>query len=123
MPSILVLESDPTIRVVAASLLDRRGYVSYTARNANDAFMVAHRVTLDVVFTELLLDRELEGLAFVRQLDREGWRGQAIFTSHDSEAIADLSDLSGGESPRRRLLRKPYGGWALLHAVAHAAAS
>ncbi|RMH00365.1 MAG: response regulator [Chloroflexi bacterium] len=62
---ILVIDDDPVIRMLIASILERRGYVVETADSVAEALDVLARFTPDLICCDLTMP-EQDGLDFLR---------------------------------------------------------
>ena len=100
MPTVLVVEDDFLVRECAVEALSSCGFNVLDAGTAPDAFQLLERSHVDVVFTDVNMPGDFDGLGLARRVRRR-WPGIAIVIT------------SGRGRPDRcvdgaRFLPKPY---------------
>jgi CheY-like chemotaxis protein len=108
--SVLILESDPSIRKLLRRLLDRRGYFTHEIIEAEDLPAELRERRVDLLIIEASLQREAYGLDAVL----------ALAQAHPNLKILALSaeSLNGAEIPGRCVaLTKPFSMEAFLECV------
>jgi CheY-like chemotaxis protein len=69
--TILVVEDEPTVRVLAESIIEALGYVILSAANAREAIaLLEHEEHIDILFTDINLPdgpEAIDGLALARK--------------------------------------------------------
>jgi CheY-like chemotaxis protein len=104
--SILLVEDDPDVREVGASILGRLGYNVIEAENGADAIEVlTGGEKIDLLFTDIMMKGGMGGIELAAKA-REKWPGlKVLFCSGFSE-----SALSGNKSlePGTYFISKPY---------------
>ncbi|HET6433117.1 response regulator [Dyella sp.] len=113
MTAILLVEDEPAVREVTATLLRHCGFVMHTAATPDEALAVVARHPIDILLTDVYLLGHSDGYSMTRQLRSQGWKGRVIFTSGDPDAI-DAARLEDEDAP---FLPKPYGRNMLLEAI------
>ncbi len=109
--TILIVEDDALIRMVAADELTKAGYDVIEAEDAADALQALQRQRVFLLFTDVNMPGEMDGLGLAR-LVRERWPDvRVIATSGGDPAVTD--DWAGVEL----FLRKPYQVAGMLAAV------
>ena len=115
MPVILVVEDDPDILETASMLLSLEGYQVIGARSAFEGLDIMHaRNDIDVLFTDIGLHQDMDGLAMVDIVQRRHRRVSIVVASGRSEG-----ETLSHAPPRHpvRFLPKPYGRHQLLAAI------
>jgi CheY-like chemotaxis protein len=110
MPTVLVVEDEPTIRELMAILLEEEGYAVRQAADGLEALETVEQYPVDLILSDVKMPR-LDGASLARQL-RE--RGDLIPVVLMSAVYAEV-DLAGV-----RFLRKPLNCEHLLDIIAAA---
>jgi CheY-like chemotaxis protein len=104
--SILLVEDDPDVREVGASILGRLGYSVIEAENGADAIdVLTGGEKIHLLFTDIMMKGGMSGIELAAQA-REKWPAlKVLFCSGFSE-----SALSGNKSlePGTYFISKPY---------------
>ncbi len=99
--TILVVEDNPDVKNVAVSLLEELGYRTVAVESADEALdVLAAGQTINLVFTDVALPGELDGLALARRVTHSYGNIPIVLTTGYTKVFD--SDL---EFP---VLRKPY---------------
>jgi PAS domain S-box-containing protein len=112
---ILVVEDDPAVRTVASGLLEDLGYSVLEAESGREALQVVESgQPIDLVFTDVIMPGDLNGIDLVRELKARGCELPVLLTSgytaqHFAPEEKLIQDL--------QLLRKPYSQVELSLAV------
>lgn len=113
MTAILVVEDEPIIREVTATLLGHYGFSPHTAATPEDALVLVDRVPIDIILADVVIPGHADGYTMVEHLRSSGWAGRIIFTSGDPDAIEQARRIDG-DAP---FLPKPYDRRMLLGAI------
>jgi PAS domain S-box-containing protein len=112
--TILLVEDNPEVQEVASLLLDQLGYHVVCAQSAAAALQVlASGEEIDLVFTDVIMPGEFDGVALARRVREEYPDIAVLLTSGYAKA---LSTLEGGFL----VLRKPYQLATLAQAIREA---
>ena len=112
--TVLLVEDDPDVQEVASMLLEQLGYRVFSVQSAAAALqLLASGEVIDLVFTDVVMPGELDGLALARRVKEEYPDVAVLLTSGYANAFNALE--SGF-----LLLRKPYQLPALARAVRQA---
>jgi CheY-like chemotaxis protein len=65
LPSVLIVDDDPTIRLIAAELLQGGEYAIIEADNGNSAMRIINSVPIELVVLDILMP-EMDGLEVIR---------------------------------------------------------
>lgn len=99
---VLVVEDEILIRIAIADYLRDVGYSVIESANAQDAIeVVASRVPVDLVFTDINMPGEMDGQSLANWLLAHRPELPVILTSGASKP-------PGGSTNRRRFIAKPY---------------
>jgi CheY-like chemotaxis protein len=99
---VLVVEDEILIRIAIADYLRGLGYGVIESANAQDAIaVVASRVPVDLVFTDINMPGEMDGQSLANWLLAHRPELPVILTSGATKA-------AGGSGNRRRFVAKPY---------------
>jgi CheY-like chemotaxis protein len=114
--TILLVEDEPSLRMLARNVLQRAGYKVYEAANGVEALKVARQPDCvpDLLLTDIIMP-EMSGLELADRLQRK-WPGLAVlYTSgYTDHALLDRNALQ----PDTPFLQKPYVPASLLEHVA-----
>jgi CheY-like chemotaxis protein len=100
--TVLVVEDNPAVQEVAGLLLDLLGYrVQYSASADAALRLLASDAAIDLVFTDIVMPGELDGLGLARRIKEEYPDVAIVLTSGYAKA-------GDGPAARPPILRKPY---------------
>jgi PAS domain S-box-containing protein len=112
--TVLVVEDNAEVEEVAGLLLDQLGYRVFYVQSAAAALeLLASGEAIDLVFTDVIMPGELDGLALARRIKEEYPDVALLLTSGYAKA---LHTLEAGLP----LIRKPYQLQTLAHAIREA---
>jgi len=113
-PTILVVEDDVLIRALVSEELRAHGFKVLEASSATDAVTVLDSMRVDLLFVDIHLLGEQDGLDVARHVHTHGMPTQMILTSgiSDASTIPDLDALGV-------FIRKPYLISRVLALVSH----
>lgn len=119
--TILLVEDEEVIRVLAQRILSRRGYRVLTAGGAEEALAAAEGAepSVDLVLTDVVM-RGVSGPELVARLRGRGVRAPVLYMSGLGE---DHPDLEALRRQGVQLLQKPFDADALVHRVREAMAA
>jgi DNA-binding response OmpR family regulator len=105
VPSILIVDDDPSVRALLVALLTRRGYAYTLAEDGEAAVCHLRRTRYDAVLLDLMLPK-LNGFEVLRFLraERPQALGRVIVLTAASNATLRDFDSRG----IRALMRKPF---------------
>ncbi len=113
--TILVVEDEPALRLVARKILENAGYSVLVAANGDEALTYFRRAVTPVHL--LLTDVVMPGMSgpmLVGRVREEGGRTSILYTSgYADDALAG----EGARDERIHFLAKPYTGTTLLRKV------
>ena len=113
--TILVVEDEPALRLVARKILENAGYKVLVASSGEEALSVVRRAVdpIHLLMTDVVMPG-MSGPALVGRLREEGARTRILYTSGyaDDELLE-----SGARDERIHFLPKPYTGTTLLRKV------
>jgi CheY-like chemotaxis protein len=109
--TILVVDDDPSIREVVASLLEMEGYQVRTAANGLEALRCVERETPDLVVLDMRMP-VMDGWTFVRELHRRGLALPILVLTATQDAHL-WAEQVGAED----FLEKPFEITSLLASV------
>jgi PAS domain S-box-containing protein len=98
---ILVVEDNPEVAEVAAGMLEQLGHEVQVVTNGQAAVSALKETTPDLVFSDIVMAGELDGLALARRLRAEAPAVPVLLATGYSQAVERIGD----EFP---ILRKPY---------------
>jgi two-component system cell cycle sensor histidine kinase/response regulator CckA len=106
--TILVVEDDSAVRMVARRSLESFGYTVYEARSAREALECWRQrgPEIDLLLTDLVMPGGLTGRELASQLQAQNPRLQVIFITGYS-AQAATKDTAFFQGPKTNLLQKP----------------
>jgi CheY-like chemotaxis protein len=114
--TILLVEDDPALRAMAATLLERLGYTVLTASDGVEALTLAHRRGnghIDLLFTDVVMPH-MSGTELADRVRVLFPKTVILFTSAYTEsAIVHQGVLKPGV----QLIQKPFTPSALAHKV------
>ena len=117
--TVLVVEDEPSVRMLVRAILQRRGYTVIEASSGVEALKLwdAHRAQVSLVLTDLVMPDGVNGQELARRLraDMPGLR--VVFSSGYSSEIAGRElKLGAGEN----FLQKPFSADTLSEIVRRA---
>ncbi|MPR12554.1 response regulator [Microvirga tunisiensis] len=113
-PAILVVEDNVLTRSAISDELRAHGFKVLEASSASDAITVLDTMRVDLLFVDIHLPGEQDGLDVARHVHAHGMPTQMILTSgiSDASTIPDLGTLGV-------FIRKPYLISRVLALVSH----
>jgi len=112
--TVLLIEDNPEVQEVAGMLLEQLGYRVFHAESATLALeFLASGEAVDLVFTDIVMPGELDGVALARRVKEEYPDTAVLLTSGYAKA-ADLLEVGFP------ILRKPYQLPTLARAIRNA---
>ncbi|WP_407527542.1 response regulator [Methylobacterium oryzisoli] len=93
--TVLVVEDEPVIRELAAAAFEDEGYRVLTAADAHEAGRILQRERVDMLFTDIDLARNTDGVTLARAARRHRPDLPVVYTSGgrhrlaEGEAVAD----------------------------------
>jgi PAS domain S-box-containing protein len=111
---ILMVEDNPEVALVTASLLEQLGYRVMRAQNAMDALSLlqrGHKITL--VFSDIVMPGNMNGVALAQEIGNRYPQLPVLLTS-------GYSDVAQTAASQFRILRKPFQLHALEKAIREA---
>jgi CheY-like chemotaxis protein len=112
--TVLVVDDDPDVRLLAADFLAMSGYRVLEAADGNHALEIISATHVDVLFTDIRMPR-MDGLELARRVERGQPGLRIIFTTGYSSKFP-----RGREALPWPIIRKPWRGWQLVEQVAKA---
>jgi CheY-like chemotaxis protein len=109
--TVLLVEDNPEVASVSRNLLEQLGYNVLRAADAATALRELERHDIDLVFSDIVMPGELDGLGLARHLRRTRPELPVLLATGYSNAAADVR----GDFP---ILRKPYEIHQLSKAIA-----
>jgi len=99
--TILVVEDNPDVKVVAVSLLEELGYRTIAVETAAEALgVLAAGQNISLIFTDVALPGEIDGLALARKVTHDYGHLPIVLTTGYTKAF--------DSDPEFPVLRKPY---------------
>ncbi|WP_172461815.1 response regulator [Dyella jiangningensis] len=115
MNVVMVVEDDPDVREATGLLLEDAGYEVLAAESSSQALnIVQARGDIDVVFTDVNLREDRNGIELAQEIKARGSRASFVVVS---------GDLGWSDTPLdddMQFLAKPYGRRTLLEVVGEA---
>jgi PAS domain S-box-containing protein len=109
--TVLLVEDNPDVASVSAILLEQLGYTVRKVSNAEAALREIERDGIDLVFSDIVMPGDMDGLSLARRLKQIRPDLPVLLATGYSEAAASV----GGNFP---ILRKPYEIHQLSQAIA-----
>ena len=100
-PVVLIVENDVFLRLVTASNLRDAGFEVIEAVNAAEALRILARVPIDVLFSDIDMPGNMDGLALAQWVRRSQADTRIILTSGAAKAPGDVEEYAS-------FLPKPY---------------
>jgi CheY-like chemotaxis protein len=113
--TILVVEDEPALRLVARKILENAGYTVLLAGNGEEALALLRPATapIHLLLTDVVMPG-MSGPALVSRLREEGTRTRILYTSgYADDALA----ADGPRDEQVHFLAKPYTGTTLLRKI------
>jgi len=99
MTTILVVDDEPALREVLATLFREEGFTVATAEDGLEALLLQRRRPADLILTDVNMPL-VEGVELVEELRENGDQTPVILMSSSDTRVGDLSHVSS--------LRKPF---------------
>lgn len=115
-PKVLVVEDDTSVRRSLQLLLSAQGYVVRAHASAAQALADEESWTADCLVADLVME-DVDGLALLEALRKDGWAGPAILISAH---LTPENSRIATEAGYRAILHKPFVEGLLVEAVAKA---
>jgi PAS domain S-box-containing protein len=109
--TVLLVEDNPDVATVSASLLEQLGYTVRRVPDAEAALIEIERDGIDFVFSDIVMPGKMDGLALARHLKANRPGLPILLATGYSDAAANVR----GDFP---ILRKPYEIHQLSQAIA-----
>ncbi len=116
MARLLVVEDEPTDRVILAKLLERMGHEVYVASDGEEAFKTYLKNNIEIIITDLEMPR-VDGLEFIEAVRALFPRAVIIAVSGKGQILLDEAERAGAFMA----LSKPVDPQELRNAIAEAA--
>jgi PAS domain S-box-containing protein len=108
--TVLVVEDNPEVKAVTVALLEQLNYRTRTVDDVRAALdLIATGAAVDLVFTDVMLTGDLDGLALARMIAEQYPRIPVVLTSGYAKALTGRHELP--------ILRKPYQMAALAQVI------
>jgi two-component system NtrC family sensor kinase len=112
--TILIVEDNPEVGDVTASLLEQIGYRVLRAENASAALdMLQGGGTIDLVFSDIVMPGGMNGIDLAREVSERHPHIRVLLTT-------GYSDMAAAAEARYPILRKPFEASGLERAVREA---
>jgi PAS domain S-box-containing protein len=109
--TVLLVEDNPDVAIVSASLLEQLGYNVRRVANAEAALREIERDGIDLVFSDIVMPGKMDGLGLARHLKQTRPGLPILLATGYSDAAVNVR----GDFP---ILRKPYEIHQLSQAIA-----
>jgi PAS domain S-box-containing protein len=110
--TVLLVEDNPDVASVSASLLEQLGYTVHRVADADAALRDVDLQSIDLVFSDIVMPGKIDGLTLARRLREMHPALPILLATGYSQAAADVR----GDFP---ILRKPYEIHQLSQAIAN----
>jgi DNA-binding NtrC family response regulator len=100
-PVVLIVENDALLRLVTASNLRDAGFEVIEAANPAEALRILARIPVDVLFSDIDMPGNMDGLALAQWVHRSQADTRIILTSGAAKAPGDVEEYAS-------FLPKPY---------------
>jgi two-component system, response regulator PdtaR len=110
-PVVLIVKNDVLLRLVTASNLRDAGFEVIEAANAAEALRILDRIPVDVLFSDIDMPGNMDGLALAHWVHRSQADTRIILTSGAAKAPGDVEEYASflpklyAEKDVERLLR------------------
>jgi DNA-binding NtrC family response regulator len=116
MPTVLIIEDDVQVLMLAESVLQRAGYDTLTAATVGEAqALISSDQKLDLVVTDITLNDHSEAGLSIGKVVEQSHDGVPVLYVSGREVTDGMRELFVSNS---RFLPKPYTEHQLIHAVA-----
>jgi CheY-like chemotaxis protein len=116
MPTLLIVEDDAQVLILAESILQRAGYKTLTAATVAEAQAIINsKQQLDLIFTDVALCNHPEGGITIGHLVEQGRKDLPVLYTTGRELTDGMKELFNSKGA---FLSKPYTEHALREAVA-----
>ena len=112
MARLLIVEDEPTDRVILANLVERTGHEVYFASDGEEAFKTYLKNSIEIIITDLNMPH-VDGLEFIEALRALYPQPVIIAVSGKGQMLLDEAESAGA----RVALSKPIDPWELLKAI------
>jgi CheY-like chemotaxis protein len=113
--TVLVIEDDDYVRMVATDLLIIKGITTLSAASPEEAISIAKRIErLDLIFTDIVLSSDKNGVELAREIKALHSSAKVLFTTGyaQQEILSDISLYADSN-----VLRKPYNAKSLYESI------
>ena len=100
-PVVLIVENDVLLRLVTASNLRDAGFEVIEAANCAEALRVLDRIPVDVLFSDIDMPGNMDGLALAQWVHRSQADTRIVLTSGAARTPGDVKEYAS-------FLPKPY---------------
>lgn len=100
-PRVLLVEDEVLISMMIEDAMVARGFEVYTATNAGDALQLLSEASVDVLFTDINIDGDMDGRALARRARELRPDLAVLYASGTMKGIADAV-------PGSTFVPKPY---------------
>ena len=100
-PVVLIVENDVLLRLVTASNLRDAGFEVIEAANCAEALRVLDRIPVDVLFSDIDIPGNIDGLALAQWVHRSQVDTRIVLTSGAARTPGDVKEYAS-------FLPKPY---------------
>jgi len=100
-PVVLIVENDVLLRLVTASNLRDTGFEVIEAANCAEALRVLDRIPVDVLFSDIDMPGNMDGLALAQWVHRSQADTRIVLTSGAARTPGDVKEYAS-------FLPKPY---------------
>ena len=114
--SVLVVEDEPLIRMLAADFLADAGYETMSASNADEAVRILETRGVDAVFSDIDMPGSMNGLTLANSIARR-WPNIGVLLASGKD-----SPVGRPASAKAGFLRKPYSQRDVVEALRRLAA-
>jgi DNA-binding NtrC family response regulator len=101
VPVVLVVENDVLLRLATARNLRDAGFEVIEAANPAEAIRILDHIPVDVLFSDIDMPGNLDGLALAQWVHRTRSDTRIILTSDATMTLGDVKEYAS-------FLRKPY---------------
>ena len=116
--NLLVIDDNLEQCKILKSILDKNGYLTYTASNSKDALSLNKKIKFDLILIDLVIKGDLNGVEIFRAMKKNRPDIKAIFiTGHGPQEELDLILEAMKEGMIDEILRKPIAPADLIRAI------
>lgn len=102
-PTVLVVDDEPLLRMDATDILERQGFSTLEARNAEEALeILSRRPDVRVLFTDVSMPGAIDGLGLAERVHQR-WPNVLLVVTSSDRKIGDVTLPDDG-----RFIAKPY---------------